>query len=167
MNGSISVQSELGRGSLFVVELPMKVALTESNDAAQIVEKKKVDETSLNHLNVLVAEDNNINQMLIVKILNRFGINPQVVDNGQQAVEICLTTPFDVVLMDCQMPVMDGYEATKQIKQENPQQVIFALTADVDETSRKKAMAYGFDRHISKPIDAERLYASLKALGES
>lgn len=160
MGGSIAVESKLGEGTLFTVEIPLVVR---EAPVTQVLDKnhEQLEAVNLSPLRVLVAEDNKINQLLIVKILNNFKITPKVVDNGQLAVEQIAESEFDVILMDCQMPVMDGYEATKKIKALRPDLPIFALTADVDVASREKAAIYGFDLHIAKPIDADTLQNAL------
>ena len=97
-------------------------------------------------------------------ILEKLGISPVLVTNGEEAVAQIQQQDFDVVLMDCQMPILDGYKATQQIRQlagyeEMP---IFALTADVTAEGKKKAKASGFTGHLSKPILVEKLLEKLE-----
>jgi len=170
MGGDISVSSTLGQGSLFSFTCTLPIV------AAKVTEAKCDDKNNHNHknnnkkditkLNVLVAEDNRINQKLIDTILKKLGINAAIVENGQLAVDYLKEEKVDVVLMDCQMPVLDGYEATKQIRAlpEFDRVAIFALTADVDTRSKEKALKLGFDRHLGKPIDIIELTESLESV---
>lgn len=121
------------------------------------------ENTSQNTKHLLVAEDNEINQMVIQAILENEGISADIVKNGQLAVEKVQERKYDAVLMDCQMPIMDGYEATKAIRKIQGYQdlPIFALTADVTTESQVKAKKSGFNGHLSKPIVVDEL---LKAL---
>lgn len=154
MGGDITVTSEITVGSCFEFSCPLTV--TERAEEVP-VEAMEPDFVSLGHLRVLVAEDNKINQLLIVNVLKQFDIEPTVVENGVEAVETAKAYEYDLVLMDCQMPIRDGYVATQQIHEFKPDLPIFALTADVDVRSREKAQKIGFTGHLSKPIDIEKL----------
>lgn len=122
------------------------------------------------HLNVLVAEDNNVNQMVIKGMLKRLNITPQIVDNGALALEACKNAdaPFDIIFMDCEMPVMDGYEATQKIReyQEGASQVrsvIYALSAHAMQDHQEKALGAGMDGHIAKPVSINSLTETFSA----
>lgn len=109
-------------------------------------------------LNILVAEDNLINQKLIERVLHKLGYQIEMVDNGKQAVEQLLLQQFDVVLMDIQMPVMDGMEATRLIRETLPYQpYIVALTANAMPEERDIYLKGGMDEYISKPMSLEKL----------
>lgn len=109
-------------------------------------------------LNILVAEDNMINQKLIERVLHKLGYKIEIVDNGKQAVEQLLLQRFDVVLMDIQMPVMDGMEATRMIRKSLPYQpYIVALTANAMPEEREIYLKGGMDEYISKPMSLEKL----------
>ncbi len=154
MGGNITLHSELNRGAEFVWQLTLN-----TSKQAQ-VEKPTIKSTiNLSTLRVLVAEDNLINQMVIEELLKTIDIQPVLVDNGAEAVKIIQQQPFDLILMDCQMPVLDGYEATEQIRQLDKYQdlPIIALTADVMPESKKHAFDVGFNDHLAKPIDIEKL----------
>jgi signal transduction histidine kinase/ActR/RegA family two-component response regulator len=163
MGGDISVESTIGEGSVFSFTCILPIV------AEKVVEAKCDDNNKTNKditkLKVLVAEDNRINQKLIDTILKKLGITAVIVENGQLAVDYIKEKEVDVVLMDCQMPVLDGYEATKQIRAlpEFNRLAIFALTADVDTRSKDKALKLGFDRHLGKPIDIIELTESLQS----
>jgi len=114
-------------------------------------------------LRILIAEDNAVNRQLITHVLGKLGYTPEMVDNGQEALDKLAKEAFDVVLMDVQMPVMDGLEATRLIRTRGGKQpVIIALTADAQEEDRQECLAAGMDDYISKPLQLERLINMLK-----
>jgi len=127
-------------------------------------------ETPSHHLRVLVAEDNRINQRLIVRLLEKLGHTAVIAGNGQEAVEIYSTRPFDLALMDIEMPVMDGIAATAAIRQLEAQEPgqcrlpIFALTAHAMRGDRERCLAAGMDDYLSKPIKPKDLTAALSRL---
>ncbi|PLS68902.1 MAG: hypothetical protein CV045_05210 [Cyanobacteria bacterium M5B4] len=97
------------------------------------------------------------------KLLQKLGYSADIVGNGAEAVE--KFSDYDVILMDCQMPVLDGYEATKAIRAQQPKDkkiIIIAMTANAFESDRERCLAAGMDEYLSKPISAERLGAILK-----
>ena len=184
MAGDISVESKLGAGTSFIFTCWLPLTSTNpkeeeySHDTfeqlvreneqsplnnAALVTKVASDHDELTALKVLVAEDNRINQKLIKIILAKLGIDAVIVENGQLAIDYLKTEPVDVILMDCQMPVLDGYQATEKIRAmpEYADLPIFALTADVDTRSKDKALAVGFTKHLAKPINIEQLTACL------
>lgn len=190
MQGDISINSNEGRGAEFVFQsiietakdyTPSKNCRNDSTISAEAIdhgfesESESESESALviqkntrevKNLRVLVAEDNEINQLVIEAILEKLGISPVLVTNGEEAVAQIQQQDFDVVLMDCQMPILDGYKATQQIRQlagyeEMP---IFALTADVTAEGKKKAKASGFTGHLSKPILVEKLLEKLESI---
>ncbi|HEY0177802.1 MAG TPA: response regulator, partial [Pedobacter sp.] len=110
-------------------------------------------------LKILVAEDNMINQKLIERILSKLGYQTDIADNGRQALEKVIAAPYDVILMDIQMPVMDGLAATKAIRENNAvhQPFIVALTANAMPEEREIYLKNGMDEYISKPMNLERL----------
>lgn len=127
---------------------------------------------SLAHLQVLVAEDNAVNRMVIKGLLGKLGVAPVVVDNGRQALRAVqrANTPFDVILMDCEMPDMDGFEATRAIRhheqaQAQPPAIIVALTAHSLEEHRQAVFACGMDHFLAKPISLKSLSQTFDKLG--
>jgi CheY-like chemotaxis protein len=115
-------------------------------------------------LRLLLAEDNPVNQRVAVLILERLGQRPVVVSNGQEALEAVRSAPYDLVLMDVQMPVMDGHEATRRIRAELPaarQPRIVAMTANALVGDRDASLAAGMDDHLAKPVRAEDMVAVL------
>ena len=121
-------------------------------------------------LNVLLAEDNSVNQMVAVRLLEKWGCTVHVVDTGRGAVEALSHNRFDVVLMDVQMPDMDGFEATAQIRAMSAPEVartpIVAMTAHAMEGDRERCLAAGMDDYVSKPLDPDRLLDVLRSVAK-
>ncbi len=112
---------------------------------------------------ILMAEDNQINQRVGKLILQRAGFNIDLVGDGREALEAHKTRPYDLILMDCQMPIMDGFEASRQIRSlEQQQPVIIAVTANALVGEREKCLNAGMDDYLSKPFQAEQLVAVVK-----
>ncbi len=107
---------------------------------------------------VLVVEDNEINRKVAERLLEKFGCMHVSAENGQEALECASSLVFDVILMDCQMPVMDGYTATNELRARNTPSKIVAVTADGD---RSRCINAGMDDYIPKPVRAKELYAIL------
>ncbi len=112
---------------------------------------------------ILLVEDNSINQELAMEMLTTNGISVVVADDGQQALEVLAAEPFDGVLMDCQMPVMDGYEATRRIRQQECFRAlpVLAITANAMAGDREKVLAAGMNDHIAKPINMYDLFVTM------
>ena len=115
-------------------------------------------------LNILVAEDNEINQQVVVYILQKLGYDPLIVGNGKQAVDAALNTGYDVILMDLQMPEMDGLEATRMIRRSRlvDQPVIIALTANTMEGDEEECLQAGMNDYVGKPVKLEELVGKLR-----
>ena len=116
---------------------------------------------------VLLAEDVKLNQILTQKLLARSGYQIDVVENGRQAIEAVQAADYDVILMDVQMPEVDGIEATRQIRAmpaPKNQVRIIALTAQAEDNTREELLAAGMDGYISKPINFDILFSKLSAL---
>ena len=112
---------------------------------------------------ILMAEDNQINQRVGKLILQRAGFNIDLVSDGREALEAHKAQPYDLILMDCQMPTMDGFEASRQIRSLDQQQpVIIAVTANALVGEREKCLNAGMDDYLSKPFQAEQLVAVVK-----
>ena len=119
-------------------------------------------------LRVLVAEDNEVNQKVVSRMLERLGHQAVVAVNGREALERAKAGQFDIVLMDCQMPEMDGWEATARIRAAlagRRRIPILALTANASDADRQRCLDAGMDAHLSKPLKLERLAEALSTWG--
>ncbi len=160
-NGSIDVKSESGFGTIVLFTIPYKIP--EHHNNAIRYENASPDIHFQNNLNILVAEDNVINQGLMSRFLQEWGIKNSIAENGKKAVEMLKNERFDLVFMDIQMPEMDGYTATQEIRQTlNLTVPIIAMTAHAMAGEREKCISFGMNEHISKPIreaDLKRIIA--------
>jgi two-component system CheB/CheR fusion protein len=157
--GAIRVESELGKGSTFVFTL----SFNKATEVAQI-HKEAESEISkeVKHLKILVAEDVALNQLLIKLIMSEFGFEADIAGNGKIAIEMLQKNHYDIILMDLQMPEMNGFDATRYIrKQMKDQTPIIALTADVTTVDLEKCLALGMNDYISKPIDEKLLLSKI------
>lgn len=119
----------------------------------------------LSNPKILLAEDNEINSKLIICVLKSKNMICDVAVNGEEALMACLQKDYDVILMDCQMPVMDGYESTLKIREaegDKKHTIIIAMTANAMEGEREKCLKYGMDNYISKPIDFEVMFEMIE-----
>ena len=156
--GSISLKSKLGEGSTFSFILSFGKSIIKLEEEIEI---PTLDSEIIN-LRVLVAEDVALNQLLIKIILNDFGFECEIVDNGKLAIEKMRTNTYDIILMDLQMPEMNGFEATEYIRKTLKSQIpIIALTANVTTVDVFKSKEFGMDDYISKPINEDLLYRKI------
>ena len=168
MGGSIQVESEVGVGSRFTVELPIDRVAAQAQVEAPRTDSaaSKLDDQASRDIRVLAAEDNDVNQLVLKTLLSQVGIDPVIVANGLQAVEAWRTGDFDLILMDIQMPEMDGPTATRAIREleiatGRARTPIIALTANVMAHQVDLYRAVGMDGHIAKPIDARLLFEAV------
>ncbi len=163
MAGSLSLESELGRGSCFSVELPLPAAA--AAPVAPAAATAPAPRAAGGGLHVLLAEDNPVNQLVARRYLERAGHSVVVADNGFTAVAAYQREPFDLVLMDLQMPEMDGLEATAGIRrieaERGTRTPIVALTAHATAGDRERCEAASMDGYASKPIQREQLFAEI------
>jgi PAS domain S-box-containing protein len=165
MDGSIEVESKPGQGSSFMVRVPLLDArglASEDRDQGKAEPMPKGSER-LAGLSILVAEDNEINRLMLEDMLGAEGCRLEQVENGEEAVERVrqMGSVLDLVLMDIQMPVMDGYQATREIRQLAPNLPVIGLTAHALAEEKEKCLAAGMVEHVAKPIVLEAL---LKAI---
>jgi PAS domain S-box-containing protein len=171
LGGKIWVESELGRGSAFHFTMQVGVDANQLQAAApgrQLQEAHRTDAGTQRKLNVLLVEDNAINQKLAIALLERWGHHVMVAENGLLALDLVAAYPFDVVLMDMMMPVMDGLEATQQIRAMPTKAAllpIIAMTANAMESDRERCLQAGMNDYISKPIKASELQQLLQTVG--
>ena len=120
---------------------------------------------ALSDLKVLIVDDMKDNQFLVERYLQKVGINRlDFAENGAEAVQKAEQESYDCILMDLQMPVMDGMEATRRLRQNGYKKAIWALTAHALRQDRERCLAQGFDKHFSKPLDRKALIAGLEEL---
>lgn len=166
MGGDIHVSSKEGKGSLFLVRLGIREKVQIAQSAPdRIASKKHHGEALLKGIRVLVADDNRVNQRVVSLLLKRYGAEVSFASNGQEAVELGCDVLFPLVLMDLQMPIMDGFEATKLLKKQfhkGGHPYIIALTAAAGEHDRMKTDRVGFDGYLTKPLEAGALEAELR-----
>jgi signal transduction histidine kinase/CheY-like chemotaxis protein len=168
--GKIYLDSVHGKGSTFIVELAFdKHSFT--NEAITKTPITELDKLSLKGMKILVAEDNKINAMVLTRFLTKWDIESHVAEDGQKALDMVNSKEFDLILMDLQMPVMDGRTATTQIRQSSNQMVskipIVALTADALIDSQRALLRSGFNDCVTKPFSPEMLFKMLKKYHES
>ncbi|WP_417982699.1 7TM diverse intracellular signaling domain-containing protein [Flavobacterium sp. LB1P71] len=165
-NGTIVMDSKINGGTTCIITIDFDVSTEQKKVEAPV----KIVIDDLEGKSILVVEDNPINQM-VIKMITKKWLNTTVVyaNNGQEALEAFKTNQFDIVLMDLQMPVMDGYEATIAIRNgeagaHNSNIPIIAVTADVMETTKERVKEIGMNDYLSKPIKKETLYKAVKKL---
>jgi signal transduction histidine kinase/ActR/RegA family two-component response regulator len=160
MGGNIELTSAPGQGSTFAFRLALASCDPPDRLAVPVAFATPATETSLR---ILIAEDNGINQAVAQRLLERLGHQVDVVSNGREAVAAAVLQdpPFDAILMDCQMPEVDGLQATTLIRQQGITAFIIALTANAFSEDRQRCLDSGMDDYLSKPIDLDRLRSAL------
>jgi CheY-like chemotaxis protein len=159
MDSKLEVKSEVNKGSEFFFELPLQIS-----DNIDLSQENTYDHSKLKFLEdkkILIAEDNKLNQKLINAILNNSKIDFTIVNNGKETIDILNAEHFDLILMDGQMPVMDGLEATNIIRNSEKDYKdipIIALTASALIGDKQKFLDAGMNDYISKPIDTVELF---------
>ncbi|MBL7941585.1 MAG: response regulator [Flavobacteriales bacterium] len=161
LNGSISVKSIPGKGSLFSVIFPAQLAESEVKLPDPVLPEPQ---EMPGHLRVLIAEDNEVNQMVLLQMLTRAGLKPDVAESGQTAVNMIRERGYDIVLMDLQMPGVDGLQAARMVRDDvriDPKPTIVAISANNSDDDRKTCEMAGMQFFLPKPFTLEQLYAVL------
>ena len=157
MGGKVWVESQKGVGSTFGFEL----TLPKAKKAIVIENKSKTlqeDIQTLRGSKILLVEDNTINQEIIIGLLEDSGLHIDIANNGKEAIELFSNNSYELILMDLQMPIMDGIEATRKIRELDKEIPIIALTANAMKEDIAKTQNVGMNEHLNKPIDIEKLY---------
>jgi len=166
MGGRIQVESQIGKGSTFSLLIPFEITTTTSRDKESLPEM--IDKWSGKSLRILLAEDNPINIKFEIALLKKLGHQVVSVTDGQDCIEQLATEKFDLVLMDIQMPHMDGIEALRAIRDHEQYKSsylpIIALTAYALRGEKERFLQEGFDGYVSKPIDISLLLGEIKRL---
>lgn len=174
MNGELQVESEVGKGSSFSFSLRMKASnKSDFSESARILQeglfaaKTKRAEIGLLTGRVLLAEDNAVNQEVAIGMMAAMGVEVVVAKNGEEAVNLFKSQHFDAVLMDCQMPVLDGFDATRAIRKIEAETVhvpilIVAVTAGATDGDRQECISAGMNDFLAKPFTGEQLYKILR-----
>lgn len=162
MNGTIEIKSQLGKGSMFKIILPMQI---DKNDKIQSVVQEENTLADISGMNVLLVEDNAINCEIVQYMLEDAGATVVTAENGRIAVDTFASSAegtFDCILMDLMMPVMGGLEATQAIRALNRADAktisIIALSANAFEEDIKKSIDAGMNEHLTKPVDIRQLF---------
>jgi len=151
-NGEITVKSNPGVGTCFSFSLEFSV-----KEVIKKAENTKIVDHDISQLRILIAEDNKINQLVVRKIFSDWKTSISFADNGEQAVQLAKSEHFDLILMDIQMPIMDGLTASKTIRTTLPEPFcsvpIMAMTAHATASEKQKCVDHGMNDHINKPFD--------------
>lgn len=165
MYGELGVQSKPGEGSTFWFVLPLGVVIG-SDTVETATTEQQVDETPLSG-RVLLVEDNPVNQMVASKMLEKIGIDSVIANNGIEALDMLQQEEVFAVLMDCQMPQMDGFEASRKLREResknaSPRMPVIAMTANVMEGDRERCLQAGMDDYLGKPVKIDELEAKMR-----
>lgn len=165
--GNINVESEQGKGSTFRFSIPLIPGIAGSmNPSKRFVQRPDDLLDKKFYAHVLLVEDNKVNQAVATKMLKNLGCSYDIANNGEEAIEQINLVDYDLILMDLQMPVMDGITATKRVreveqKNSEPRKIIVALTANAMKEDRQRCLAVGMDDYLSKPLKQKTLAHTL------
>jgi len=170
LGGTIWIESQVGVGSTFIFtsrfQISNQVDLTKSQLLGLEGREAKLDRNLAGDrpMKILVAEDNKTNQKVVLMILSRLGYSADIAENGNEVLRMVSAATYDLILMDIQMPEMNGMEATRILREQikNGPPAIIALTAEAMEGDRERFLEAGFDGYLSKPVEAMKLQGLLK-----
>lgn len=165
--GHITLDSEIGKGTTFGVQLDFVKGVVEKESSAEELIAELLEKRDFDGMRVLLVEDNQMNQFVANQVLELWNIKVDFADDGLEAVNLLKVNDYTLVLMDLQMPVMSGYEATAYIRDRtnrlrNPEIPIIALTADAFPETKKKVMESGMNDFVTKPLELNDLYSKIK-----
>jgi signal transduction histidine kinase/CheY-like chemotaxis protein len=161
MNGEVELESTQNIGTTFIIKLNLEHRNNCDVCTKPIVPSPKKQLKLYQNISILIAEDNALNQEVIKGMLNPFGFEITIVDNGQKCIDECKMKMYDLILMDINMPIMGGYEATGKLKEMGYKTPIIALSANARAEDVLKSLECGMVDHISKPIDKDILYSTI------
>ncbi|MCE6987643.1 ATP-binding protein [Dyadobacter sp. CY323] len=165
-DGTLQLESEIGKGSIFTIDLPLKVV--EHIVPEEDLEKPIDLIASVQSLRVLAAEDNLLNQKLLQAIFERFNVSLKIVNNGQEAINELKSGTYDLILMDIQMPIMDGYTAIREIRSSVSKTIpIITMTAHAMVGEKEECLSIGANSYISKPFKESELLYTIAHLGNN
>lgn len=167
LGGELGLHAQKGRGPAIWCRIPVQQSDVDHGHAVRQVSSPESSVGAKFPVKILMAEDNSINQRVGKLILQRAGYKIDLVSDGNEALEAHRHHGYDLILMDCQMPVMDGFEATRQIRSlAAPQPVIIAVTANALVGERERCLAAGMNDYLSKPFQAEQLVSIVEKWAE-
>jgi signal transduction histidine kinase/CheY-like chemotaxis protein len=166
MGGEIICESEVGKGTIFTLKIPVTEVDVEQYERTILKEKALYRSKSLKDKRILICEDTMLNAKILIKILEKNFMKTDLANNGQIGYEFAITNNYDCILMDIRMPIMDGIEATKLIREKGVKTPIIALSANAYIEDVEKSLNSGIDAHLSKPINRELLLKTIAELIE-
>jgi CheY-like chemotaxis protein len=168
MGGEISVRSDVGNGATFAFTLRLGLPSAAESATAPVEAQPDAGSDAGRKLRILVTEDNLVNQRLIGRLLQKWGHDVTIVSSGDRAVAATASDRFDLVLMDVQMPGMDGFDATRAIRARErntgDRLTIIAITAHAMKGDRERCLDAGMDGYVSKPVEAAELRRTIAAI---
>ena len=171
MGGKICVESKTGVGTTFYFTVrfaPGATATTEDNKTVDIAEQPAEETSSVQPRHILLVEDEYINRTLAATVLEREGWRVTTAENGLQALDVLRDITFDLILMDIQMPELDGYATTRAIRRQEKKSgrhiPIIAMTAYAVRGDREKCLAAGMDGYLSKPVRSDKLIDEIETV---
>lgn len=163
LNGDIDIHSTLGEGTLVEITIPLHITEAPCEHAPASEAAEKINPVS--QAMALIVEDNLINQKVLAGFLKKLGVTTQIANNGEEGVKLCEQMDFDIIFMDCQMPVMDGFESTQRIRMpgaRNCNTPIVAVTANALEKDKENCAAVGMNDFLKKPVKLNNIKDSLE-----
>ncbi len=165
MGGEIGVESKVGHGSRFYFTVRLAIASKPEPTLKQVTAASgQIELGYAADIRILLVEDNKVNVIVARSLLNKMGFDPDVAHNGQEALDMVGQHDYDLILMDCQMPVLNGYDATRELRARGYEMPVIALTANALSGDREKCFEAGMNEYVTKPIKRNVLEAALESL---